>query len=186
MATRNLHAPLLTVEEFLEIRFPTDTKAELDNGVIRMMAGGTLRHSEIQTNVIVLLREKLRGSGCKPYGSDTGIRAHDLSLRYPDVSVLCGRAGSEDDSAQSANNPRLIAEVLSPTTRGIDMGVKLSEYKSIPSLETILLIDPESETITLLWREGVEWPKTELAKGADVPVADLGITLPAAEIFARD
>jgi Uma2 family endonuclease len=186
MATRNLHAPLLTVEEFLEIRFPTDTKAELDNGVIRMMAGGTLRHSEIQTNLIVLLREKLRGSGCKPYGSDTGIRAHDLSLRYPDVSVLCGVAGPESDDEKAVANPRMIAEVLSPTTRGIDMGVKLSEYKSVPSLETILLVDPDGETVTLLQRDGVAWPKTELTKGADVAIADLQITLAAAEIFARD
>ena len=38
--------PLLTAEEFLQFDFG-DRKAELDNGVIRMMAGGTARHSEI-------------------------------------------------------------------------------------------------------------------------------------------
>lgn len=45
MAT-SLVYPLLTAEDFLEIDFG-ELKAELDNGVIHMMAGGTARHARV-------------------------------------------------------------------------------------------------------------------------------------------
>ena len=65
--------PLLTAEEFLEIDFG-ERKAELDNGVIRMMAGGTRRHARVQSNIVAALAARLRGTGCAPYGPDMGAR----------------------------------------------------------------------------------------------------------------
>ena len=88
MATRPDY-PLLTAKAFLEIDFG-EKKAELDNGVIRMMAGGTVRHAQVQGNIFGCLRQQLRGAGCRPYGSDMATATHDFSIRYPDVSVFCG------------------------------------------------------------------------------------------------
>ena len=84
---------MLTAEAFLEIVFG-EKKAELDNGVIRMMAGGTVRHAQVQGNILGWLRQQLRGTGCRPYGSDMATATHDFSIRYPDVSVFCGPRGS--------------------------------------------------------------------------------------------
>jgi Putative restriction endonuclease len=72
MSTQSTYR-LSTAKEFLKIDFG-DQKAELDNGVIRMMAGGTGRHAEVQINIASALRQRLRGSGCKPYGPDIGGR----------------------------------------------------------------------------------------------------------------
>jgi hypothetical protein len=47
MVTRSDY-PLLTAEDFLDIDFG-ERKAELDNGVIRMMAGGAARHARQRT-----------------------------------------------------------------------------------------------------------------------------------------
>ena len=80
---------MLTAKAFLEIDFG-EKKAELDNGVIRMMAGGTVRHAQVQGNIFGWLRQQLRGTGCRPYGSDMATATHDFSIRYPDVSVFCG------------------------------------------------------------------------------------------------
>lgn len=84
--------PPLTAEEFLDIDFG-ERKAELDNGVIRMMAGGTARHARVQLNILVSLARRLRGTGCTPYNSDMAARTRDYSIRYPDVTVYCGRDG---------------------------------------------------------------------------------------------
>ena len=177
---------LLTVEEFLELEIDFEGRVELDNGVIRMMAGGSAAHSRVQGNIFGALFEKLRGKPCRPYGSDMGLRAHDLSLRYPDVSVFCGRDGPENDKLQMFDDPHLVVEVLSPTTRDRDVRVKLPEYCAIPSLRAILYVDPELESIKLVSRtEAGGWLETELAKGSDVELGGLGITLSAAEIFDR-
>ena len=186
MATRNLHAPLLTVEEFLEIEFPPDTKAELDNGVIRMMAGGTLRHAEVQANIMRYMGNALKGSGCKPFGSDLGVRTNDLALRYPDITVVCGNQSSDDES-KAIGDPRAVIEVLSSSTRAVDLGTKLIEYRAIASVTTILFVDPATETVRLIERTGpTAWTDEDFASGADVVLADLDITLPHAEIFSRD
>ena len=104
--------PLLTAKEFLEIDFG-DRKAELDNGIIRMMAGGTARHADVQGNIFAFLRVALRGTGCRSYNSDMATQTHDRSIRYPDVSVFCGRSQPINDQLKAFDDPCVVFEVLS-------------------------------------------------------------------------
>ena len=179
---------LLTVEEFLELEFTGDEGhcVELNNGTIRLMAGGSAAHARVQANIFGTLFAVLKGSGCRPYGSDMGVRTHDLSLRYPDVSVFCGREGPENDDLKQFDDPKMVVEVLSPSTRREDEIVKLREYQAVASLEAILLVDPEDEEIRLLTRrDGRGWKDKTLAADSDVTVEALGIELTRSEIFAR-
>ncbi|USU08812.1 Uma2 family endonuclease [Sphingomonadaceae bacterium OTU29MARTA1] len=178
--------PLLMAEEFLEIDFG-DKKAELDNGVIRMMAGGTARHAQVQTNVIVALASRLRGSGCRPYNSDMSARTHDRSIRYPDVTVYCGRGGSDNDDAKAFDDPRIVVEVLSAGTARTDLTTKLYEYKVLPSVDTIVFVDIATERVGIVQRTGPGgWNEQAFDMPADVPLPSLNVVIPHQEIFARD
>ncbi len=179
---------LLTVEEFLELDIELEgvPRIELDNGVILAMAGGSGTHNRVQGNVMGVLFQRLKGSGCRPYGPDMGVRAHDLSLRYPDVSVFCGRDGPENDKLKQFDDPKLIVEILSPSTRRKDMDVKLPEYRAIHSLEAILYIDPDAESVQLSMRtSGGGWRDFEVSTDEDVALPSLNIILTREEIFAR-
>ncbi len=179
---------LLTVEEFLSLEFSGDEgrRVELSNGTIRMMAGGSVAHARVQQNISGALFVALRGGACSPYGPDMGVRTHDLSLRYPDVSVFCGRDAPEFDKLLECDDPKLVVEVLSPSTKREDVTIKLPEYQSIPSLDAILYVDPDDETIRLLTRTAPRgWSDVTLAKGEDVILPTLGVSLTRAEIFAR-
>jgi Uma2 family endonuclease len=178
---------LLTVEDFLEIDFGSDRKAELDNGVIRMMAGGSARHAAIQGNIFSFLHARLKGSGCRPYGSDMGLKPHNLSLRYPDVSVYCHGNDAELDTAQSFDDPQILFEILSAGTARTDLRVKLEEYKAVPSVQTIVFVDTASERVRILQRTDAEsWSDLSATTPRDVNLPSLKITIPHAEIFARD
>lgn len=178
--------PLLTAEEFLEINFG-EHKAELDNGVIRMMAGGTARHARVSGNVFSALAQRLRGTGCTPYGSDMASQTHDLSIRYPDVTVFCGRDGTEDDSAKAFDDPRILFEVLSAGTARTDLRIKLPEYKALPSLDTIVFVDIATERLRVVQRTGLNsWNEVAHDQPADIELPSLGISLRHADIFARD
>jgi Uma2 family endonuclease len=178
---------LLTVEEFLEIDFGSDRKAELDNGVIRMMAGGSARHAAIQANLLRFLGNALRGSGCRPYGSDMGLKPHNLSLRYPDVSVYCHGDDPDLDSKQSFDDPQILFEILSAGTARTDLRVKLEEYKAVPSVQTIVFVDTASELVRILQRTDAEsWSDLSATSPRDVGLPSLKITIPHTEIFARD
>lgn len=67
------HYRLLTADEFLQIDFGPDMKAELDEGVIRMMAGGTCEHSRVQINLATAALSRLRGLGRRPLVAATPV-----------------------------------------------------------------------------------------------------------------
>lgn len=188
MMATSMQPRLLTVEEFLQIDFGPDLKAELDNGVVRMMAGGTRVHDRVQINLIVALDRHLAGKPCRPSGSDMGIRTHGSSLRYPDVSIICGRDGEEDDRIRELSDPTAIIEVLSPSTATHDQLIKLPEYKATASIDTIAYIDPDTEHMTVWQRTGRDpegWSEVVHTRPADLPFPSLGIVLSSAEVFRR-
>lgn len=189
MATRALetHFRRMTVEEFLEIEWG-DAKVELEDGIVYAMAGGNARHSEIAYNISRALGPLLRGSGCKPYGPDLGIRTGPGTLRYPEISIHChGRTDRSGDHKQFFDDPKVIVEVLSPSTARHDQTVKAEEYRALPGVEAILFVDPETERVRLMRRTGPGgWADDLLPEGADVELAALRVTLPRDEIFSRD
>lgn len=185
MASRPQY-PLLSAKEFLEINFG-EHRAELDNGVIRMVAGGTARHARVQFNLQMALATRLRGTGCTPYGSDMAVAAHDRSIRYPDVTVYCGRNDQSSDHAKAFDDPRVIFEILSAGTARTDLLVKLPEYKALPSVDTVAFIDIATERVCIVQRTGPNrWAEQAYDEPVAVELPSLGITIPHDEIFARD
>lgn len=166
---------LMEVEDFLDIDLG-DRKAELVDGVIYMMAGGSARHAAIAANLIIALGNKLRGSGCRPYGSDMPLRTRERSIRFPDVTVYCGREGTE----RLLDNPKVVFEVLSPSTAGNDQVVKLTEYLALPSVEHVVFVDPDKDRVRRIDRDGSgEWQ----APGTPLDLPAIGIMVSDAEIF---
>ena len=188
MAT-NADLRFLTPEEFLAIDFGSELKAELDNGVIRMMAGGSLEHARVQANLMRWLGTALRGSGCRPYGSDAAVRTTPWSVRYPDVTIDCATDQGREAETQEKHlrAPRVIFEVLSPGTRALDEGAKLIEYRQMAGVDTIVLIDPLLESVRVLHSHATgHWIDRSHAEPHDLELRSLHLTMPRAEIFARD
>ena len=172
----------VTVREFLVMDLG-DGRAELVDGLIQMMAGGSPRHAAIAMNLGIALGNRLRGTGCRPYGPDLAVRTGEASIRFPDVSVYC-----RDDNSSDAGDPKLLGvprvifEVLSPSTASNDQITKLAEYRALPGVAGIVFVDPENERVRLVEpsaaKEGA-W----LSTGCDLDLPMLGISLPHTEIF---
>ena len=181
---------LITVDEFLRLEFDPEVRAELSNGVIhviRMMGGGSSAHARVQGNIFAVLYAKLKGTGCRPFGPDMGVRAHELSMRLPDVSVFCGRTSSDDDRTLMFDDPEMIVEVLSPSTAREDEEVKLPEYMAIASNKIIMYVDPIAEAVRLYRRDDRRaWAGGEIDKQSTIELEPLGIVLTWEEIFSRD
>lgn len=185
MATQSIRTRI-TVDEFLAMDFG-DKKVELVDGVIVAMTGGSRAHFRVQRNLIRFLGQTLRGGGCGVY-AEFGLRLKDDTLRYPDVAVECGRPDSlENDEDLTLKAPVVLVEILSPSTRSQDEGVKLNRYAEIESVDTIVLIDPNAETVRIVQRLGpTSWRNELFPQATDVPLPAIGVTIPKEEIFARD
>ncbi len=178
----------LTAEEFLQMDFGSDKRLELVDGVIVAMTGGTETHSRIAGNILYYLRGALRGSSCRAYGSDMGLKTNETTTRYPDVTVYCGSPFAPDNAdARALQNPKVIFEILSVSTAAVDQGTKLDEYEQLPTLDTIVFVDPHAETVRTAQRMSPNsWRNELVGIPIDVTLPSLGITIPKEEIFARD
>jgi len=186
MATR-LEPHYLSAEEFLAIDFTSEEKAELDNGIIRMMAGGTRAHDRVQTNLIIALGNTLRGSGCRPSGSDMAVKRTDN--RFGIRTSASAAVSMLPKMAESGliENPRVIIEVLSPSTATEDRSVKFAEYRARANVEVIVLVDPEQETFITYERSGTGprgW--RDMSHPDRLALPNFKITIGRADIFARD
>jgi Uma2 family endonuclease len=105
---------------------------------------------------------------------------------YADVTVICGEVelDPEDPKQHTALNPRLIVEVLSPSTEEYDRGSKLDHYKTIPSLVEVVLVAHDKRQVEVIRREDDgSWSKHLFAETARVRLAALGVELALDEIY---
>lgn len=176
----------MTAEEFLEL--PIEGRAELEDGVLYMMAGGSPFHAAIGANILVALGTKLRGSGCRPMSSDMVITTGPATVRMPDATVYCNVPTAElQDAARLPDDPKVIFEVLSPSTRKLDLEVKLPEYRTLQGVDAIVFVDPDTRRVRLVERTGPEaWADAWLPEGAAVPLRTIAISLSHDDIFALE
>ena len=130
--------------------------------------------------------QRLRGTGCTPYGSDMATRTMGRSIRYPDVTVFCGHDAPDEDDAQAFDDPRVIFEVLSAGTARTDLRVKLDEYKALASVDTIVFVDIAAERLRIVQRIGPHsWKEVGHADPVNLDLPSVSTTLTHEEIFAR-
>ncbi|HEX2256567.1 MAG TPA: Uma2 family endonuclease [Afifellaceae bacterium] len=175
----------MTPEEFFEWQKRQDKNYELVDGVpvlpLKSTVGATERHDIVTVNALGMLFNQLRGRPCRPRTQDKAIRLPNGRIRRPDLLVECGSPPLE---SMEADEPRLVVEVLSPSTMRYDRFQKLEEYKTHPAIRVILLIDTEAPQLTVWRGEGGSWARAELqGLEATVDLPEIGAKLPLAEIY---
>lgn len=134
-----------TIPEFLEIENAALEKHEYYKGEIFSMSGAGARHNIISVNILVSLGIALKGKSCRPYGSDMRIHIPGNSLfTYPDISIICGDVITLKEDENTATQPTIIIEILSPSTKNYDRGVKFMLYRDNPALKEYILVDSQS------------------------------------------
>src|SRR5262249_48363247 len=108
---------------------------------------------------------------------------------YPDVTVVCGpiQYDPDDKAGHTILNPRVIIEVLSPSTEAYDRGDKAAAYREIASLEEYVLVSqPEPGVKTYLRQNDGTWSLASFSgMKAGATVRSIQIDLPLAEVYAQ-
>ena len=161
---------LISVEDYLAAELRSETKHEYLGGVIHAMAGGSFNHNTIALNVATTLRTQLRGKRCRPFNSDTKIRVdlpNLVKFYYPDASVICEPLPPQ----QSFHNaPVVVVEVLSRSTRRIDMDEKKNAYLAIPSLVAYIMIEQNDPLAVVFRRSQEDVFQREVYEGLDAVI----------------
>lgn len=190
-------APLAksTAADYLAFERGSTERHQFVDGEIFAMAGESLAHSTVNTNIIISLGAQLRGKPCRVLSPNMKIRSGPADARsvkglysYADVSVLCGEPRFHDEHQDVLLNPKLIVEVLSPSTEAFDRGEKFLRYSAhLDSFSDYLLVSTTAPRLEHFAREAANrWVYT-CVKGLDgcLHLPNLGCGLELAEVFER-
>ena len=176
--------PRYSFAEYVRVEQGSTIKHEFLDGEIYAMAGGTPEHAVIAANVIAALHRQLVGSGCQVYSSDLRIRVSATGLTtYPDVSVVCGARETDPDDQNTVVNPRLIIEVLSPSTAAYDRCEKLRHYQQIESLREVVLVDHASRSLEVARRVGASFERFEHRGSEPLALSAVAATLSLGDVY---
>lgn len=175
----------ISVEEYLAGELVSELKHEYLGGAIHAMAGGNTRHSAVSTNVSGAFFIALRGKSCRPFNSDLKVRIElpgQTRFYYPDAMIVCEL---RDDSQTWQDRPVVVVEVLSESTRRIDLSEKREAYLAIPTLKVLILIEPDLPAATVDRRGPSGGFVREDYAGLDavIPLPEVEIDLPLAEVY---
>jgi Uma2 family endonuclease len=174
--------PSMSVEEYfdLEENHP-DTRYEYLDGYVYMMSGGSANHAAISGNIYAILKSLLRGSRCRVYNSDMKARVSEQQYFHPDVTVSCNP--NDRGMAAVIQSPRLVVEVLSPSTEARDRGRKLQCYLACPTIEEYLLVDARSFRIEIYRKEQKKWIYEAFGAEDEVELTTLGVHFPIEDAY---
>jgi Uma2 family endonuclease len=151
-------------------------------GEIFAMSGGSRKHALIAGNVFAAFHAHLRGSPCSSFINDFKLHLdvnESKFFYYPDVMVACGPQADD----RFCTNPRLIVEVLSPSTEHTDRREKASNYRQIPALEEYVLVAQRMAEVTI-YRRSEHWSPLILSSlGETAEFRSIELSLPLGQIY---
>lgn len=177
----------VTIADYLAGEEMSEVKQEYLRGTVHATARATNQHNAIAGNCFALLHNGLRGKPCQPFNSDTKVRIEVLDhtrFYYPDAMVVC-QPNSPSDHFQ--DQPVVIVEVLSDSTRRVDLGEKRDAYLTIPSLKVLLFVESESAAVTVHRRKSDGGFAIEHHSGLEqvIPLSEIDASMALADLYER-
>lgn len=177
--------PVMTEAEYLAYDLAHEGKHEFYDGQIVAREAASEAHALVTMNIGAALRAGLRGKPCRVYSADLRVWTEDTGAYvYPDVTIVCGPSELRPTNPPSLTNPKLVVEVLSPSTAAHDRGPKAAHYRRIPTLGAYMIVDIESRRIEVYHRgeDGI-FRLTEGQGEGEILVLPLNVTLALAEAW---
>ncbi len=176
----------ISIEDYLAGEALGPVKHEYLGGQVHAMAGASNQHNAISLNCLANLHAQLRGKPCQPFNSDTKLKVtltDHVRFYYPDATVVC-QPNPPSDHFQE--HPVVIVEVLSDSTRRVDLSEKRDAYSTIPSLKVLIFAESEARSVLVYRRRAQGGFDREHYAAADAVIGlpEIGASLALADLYA--
>ncbi|MCC6538623.1 MAG: Uma2 family endonuclease [Bryobacterales bacterium] len=140
----------ISVEEYLAADDIAERPSEYFGGEVSPIVDATFAHGALAVSMGAALRNRLQQTVCTP-SVGVRVRVTDEHYVYPDLSLFCGQpVTAKVRQSETYTNPKVVIEILSPSTANFDYGVKFALYRQVESLDIAI---PLAELY-----EGIEFP----------------------------
>lgn len=173
----------MTVDEYLAWAEGQPGRYELFRGEVIAMTPERSRHAEMKAAVYVTLATAIRARRvpCHTLPDGMTVRIDDSTAFEPDAQVYCGPRLAPD--ALEVPHPVIVVEVLSPSTRRIDLNHKLAGYFRVPDVHHYLVVDPDKPLVVHHAREADGTIRTRIVTDGSITLEPPGIEMALADIY---
>ncbi|ASC72995.1 hypothetical protein XM38_039560 [Halomicronema hongdechloris C2206] len=172
----------LSPEEYLDLETQSPIRHEYRRGLAYAMAGGTDNHDRLALNLLTLINLHLGDSECRFHSGNVKVNYQDEFYDYPDAFITCDPRDRADRYIK--RYPKLIAEVLSPSTQAFDLSEKFDDYQKLASLEEYMLIFQDSQRVECRRRTpGNTWESVVYRMGDRVLLKSIDLEFAIADLY---
>jgi Uma2 family endonuclease len=179
---------LPTFEEYLTLEEKAAYKSEYHQGQIVAMAGASLAHNRIVSNLHAALYNALQTKPCAVFASDLRLWIEQANRAvYPDIMVICGEPRLVAGRTDTVTNPQIIIEVLSKSTAEEDRSDKFQAYWSLDTFAEYALVDQYRSRVEYFRRVNEKlWELLVFTQPDDVlTLKSIKVELPLAQIYRQ-
>jgi Uma2 family endonuclease len=175
----------MSAQEYFDWEAQQLERHDFYEGEVFAMSGASDSHNLAASNALVALTLHLRGTPCRVFTSDMRLQlAANRHYCHPDVFVTCDPRDRTPESRLLKQHPRLVVEVLSPSTADCDRGLKFEQYRQLESLEEVLFIDADRRVAELYQRgPAPQWLMTPARAGDVLHLRSVDLQLEVAALF---
>lgn len=174
-----------SVEEYLTLDRQAERNSEYHDGELFPIIDATRQHSSIAFNLGIVFGPRLKNSGCQGLLSPLRLRVSPTQYVFPDFMIVCGKPVITDEHRDTITNPKVILEILSPSTADYDHGGKFELYRMLPSFEEYLLVSQDKPLVEIFRKQSPNDWSLQIVTAVDslVRIQSLGIEFPVGELY---
>lgn len=139
-AAHKIEFPVHTRDEFYELERISMVRHEFYAGAIVTRFGNSPRHARIVASISGIWNRAFDDRPCFAVPNEQIIRIENADMdAYPNVVVYCEDAEFDSRFERTLLEPLVLVEVLSPSTKNIDLTTKRAAYFRLPTLTDYLI-----------------------------------------------
>lgn len=175
---------LFSLEDYLEMEEQSAIPHEYVAGEIYDMGYPSQAHEIIAMNLAAPIHAHVQDRPCRVYSGGRQLQfriGKDDFVYRPDVWVGCG----EDRNAKGeyVDEPRLVVEVLSPSTARFDRREKVVSYREISSIEEYVVVAQKPAHV-VIYRRADQWkPQVLETLESVLDLRSVGLSLPVSRVY---
>lgn len=163
----------------------TEFRYELIGGLVYNMTESSPKHSNAAGQIEFLLKLQLGNKGPCRVHHEQYVAIPGSTPLCPDVVLTCDARDWDDDKISKPFRiqfPRLVVEILSPSTEKRDRKYKFTRYQSCSALEVYMLAS-QYEPLIEVYRLASDWQKEIFTAGQTIDMEPLKLKLSIDEIY---
>jgi Uma2 family endonuclease len=156
---------------------------EVIEGRVYAMTMPTVKHQSVSGRLYTQLGTFLEGKKCEVFHPPFDVILDNKNVFQPDILIVCDKS-KLDPKKGCIGAPDMVVEILSPSSVGRDMLLKLKKYLQA-GVREYWIIDPENEIVYVNILENKQYDIREYKEKEMVPVSILdGFEIDLKRVFA--